>query len=279
MSDLIKGVIGIVLWLFLALGMMKTGCAPCCEHIPLCGHDHAAAVAPPVTVTEVSRYPLDFQWSDATGFTNEGYPELKRDILSEAGDNNILEIVGIYYDGEDNTSSYEDLGLARAHQVKELFSADIPEERIRVSSQKLDAPDEALEGYFESAEFSWIEGEEERGPVEILDDRAIIRFPYNSIQKEVDPKIDAYLSKLAIELKDSGGTVRLTGHTDDKGNEDKNESLAHRRAKMIRDILRDKGVRRSQIKTFTKGETEPISTNDTEEGRSDNRRVEVQVDL
>ena len=277
MSDLFKGVIGIVLWFFLAFGMMKTGCAPCCEHIPLCGHDHAAAVAPPVTVTEVSRYPLDFQWSDATGFTNEGYSELKRDILNGADDNNILEIVGKHYEGEDNTSAYEDMGLARAHQIKELFSADIPEDRIRVSSKKLAAPDKAIEGYFESAEFNWVAGE--RGPVEILEDRAIIRFPYNSVQKEVDPKIDAYLSKLAVELKESGGTVRLTGHTDDKGSEDRNEVLAHRRAKMIRDILRDKGVRRTQIKTFTKGETEPISTNDTEEGRRDNRRVEVQVDF
>jgi len=274
MSDLFKGLTGFVLWFFLAFGMMKTGCAPCCEHIPLCGHDHTAAVAPPVSVTEVSRYPLDFQWSDASGFTNEGYSELKGDVLSGAGDNNILEIVGKYYEGEDNTSSFEDLGLARAHQVKELFLADIPEDRIQISSQKLDAPDEAIDGYFESADFNWLEGE--RGPVEILADRAIIRFPYNSVQKEVDPTIDAYLSKLAIELNESGGSVNLTGHTDDRGNEEKNETLAHRRAKMIRDILRDKGVNRSQIKTFTKGETEPISTNDSEEGRRDNRRVEVQ---
>ena len=273
MSDLFKGVTGIVLWFFLAFGMMKTGCAPCCEHIPLCGHDHTTAVIPPVNVTEVSRYPLDFQWSDATGFTNEGYAELKSDILSGAGDNNKLEIVGNYYEGEDNTSDFEDLGLARANQVKELLLADIPEDRIQISSQKLGAPDKALEGYFESANFNWLEGE--RGPVEILADRAIIRFPYNSVQKEVDPKIDAYLSQLAIELRETGGTVHLTGHTDDRGSEERNETLAHRRAKMIRDILRDKRVRRSQIKTFTKGETEPISTNDTDEGRRDNRRVEV----
>jgi len=48
---------------------------------------------------------------------------------------------------------------------------------------------------------------------------------------------------------------------------------------MIRDILRNKGVKRSQIKTFTEGESQPISTNATEEGRRDNRRVEVQVDF
>lgn len=277
MSDLFKGVIGIVLWFFLAFGMMKTGCAPCCEHIPLCGHDHTAAIAPPVTVTEVSRYPLDFQWSDATGFTNEGYSEFKNGILNGITDNNILEITGNYYEGEDNTSAYDDMGLARAQQIKELFLSDIPENRIRLSSQKLDAPTQAIEGYFESADFSWIEGE--RGPVEILEDRAIIRFPYNSVQKEVDPKIDAYLTGLAAKLRETNGNVSLTGHTDDRGNEEKNETLAHRRAKMIRDILRDKGVRRSQIETFTKGESEPINTNDTEAGRRDNRRVEVQTDF
>jgi len=198
------------------------------------------------------------------------------DILSGAGDNNILEIVGLYYEEEENTTDYEDVGLARANQIKDLFLDDLGEDRIQVTSLQLDTDDTAKEGYHSCAEFNWIAGE--AGPVEILEDRAIIRFPYNSVQKDFDPKIDDYLEGLAQTLKDSGGTVRLTGHTDDRGGADRNETLAHRRAKMIRDILRDKGVRRSQIKTFTMGETEPIASNDTEEGRHQNRRVVVQLD-
>jgi len=276
MSDLLKGIIGLVLWFFLTFGMFKY-CAPAASSLPFCGGSAQAAVAAPVAVTEVKRFPLDFQWSNATSHTNEGYEAMKANILEGATDNNTLEIVGNYYDGEENTTSYEDLGLARANQIKVLLEEELPDARFKLSSNKLDALSEARTDYFESASFNWIEGE--RGPVEILDDRAIIRFPYNSVEKEVDPKIDSYLEGLATKLKENGGNVKLTGHTDDQGSASKNETLAHRRAKMIRDILRNKGVKRSQIKTFTEGESQPISTNATEEGRRDNRRVEVQVDF
>ena len=276
MSDLLKGIIGLISWLLLTFGMFKY-CAPAASSLPFCGGSAAAAVAAPVAVTEVKRFPLDFQWSNATSNTNEGFAAMKATILEGATDNNTLEIVGNYYEGEENTTSYEDLGLARASQVKALLEEELPDARFKLSSNKLDALAEARTDYFESASFNWIAGE--RGPVEILEDRAIIRFPYNSVEKEVDPKIDAYLEGLATQLKENGGNVQLTGHTDDQGASDRNEILAHRRAKMIRDILRNKGVKRSQISTFTKGEFEPISTNDTEEGRHDNRRVEVQVDF
>ncbi len=275
MSDLLKGIIGLVLWFFLTFGMYKH-CRPSANSLPFCGGSAEKAVAAPVTVTEAKRFPLDFQWSNATSNTNEGFEAMKASILEGATDNNILEITGNFYDGEENTTSYEDLGLARAHQIKELLQEELPDARFKLSSNKLDALAEARTDYFESASFNWLEGE--RGPVEILEDRAIIRFPYNSVQKEVDPKIDAYLEGLATQLKENGGNVRLTGHTDDQGSSSRNETLAHRRAKMIRDILRAKGVKRSQIKTFTEGESSPISSNDTEEGRRDNRRVEVQVD-
>ncbi len=276
MSDLLKGIIGLVLWFFLTFGMYKS-CNPACDSLPFCGEGAQKAVATPVAVTEVKRFPMDFQWSNATSNTNEGFGAMKANILDGATDNNILEIVGNYYDGEENTTSYEDLGLARAHQIKALLQEELPEARFKLSSNQLGALAEDRADYFESASFNWIAGE--RGPVEILDDRAIIRFPYNSVQKEVDPKIDAYLEGLANQLKENGGTVQLTGHTDDQGSSSKNETLAHRRAKMIRDILREKGVKRNQIKTATEGESQPISSNETEDGRRDNRRVEVQVDF
>ena len=277
MSDLLKVMIGLVLWFLSFLIMYNFVWRPDCGRMPFCGSSQVAAVAPPVvTEDKAERAPLDCQWSDASGYTNDGFDDFKMDILSGAGDNNILEIVGLYYGEEENTTDFEDVGLARANQIKDLFIDDLGEDRIQLKSIQLDADDTAKEGYHACAEFNWIEGE--AGPVEILEDRAIIRFPYNSVQKDFNPKIDEYLAGLAQTLKDSGGTVRLTGHTDDRGAADRNETLAHRRAKMIRDILRDKGVRRSQILTFTKGETEPIATNDTEEGRHQNRRVVVQLD-
>lgn len=65
----------------------------------------------------------------------------------------------------------------------------------------------------------------------------------------------------------------LTGHTDGKGTEEYNQILSEQRAESIRSILLSLGV--LNIKTFGKGESQPLASNDTESGRKQNRRVEV----
>lgn len=71
--------------------------------------------------------------------------------------------------------------------------------------------------------------------------------------------------------------VKLTGHTDNIGTDEYNMELAFERAKKIGIILLKNGVPKRKIKLVTKGESEPISTNDTSEGRAKNRRVQMQL--
>ncbi|HMR42403.1 MAG TPA: OmpA family protein, partial [Saprospiraceae bacterium] len=68
-----------------------------------------------------------------------------------------------------------------------------------------------------------------------------------------------------------------TGHTDNVGEADENMKLGARRAGAIKDILVKSGVNANQITTDSKGESQPVASNDTEEGRHDNRRVEVRL--
>ncbi|MBL7775097.1 MAG: OmpA family protein, partial [Saprospiraceae bacterium] len=116
-----------------------------------------------------------------------------------------------------------------------------------------------------------------RVQVEELADHALIHFPYNSTRKEEDAAIDAYLSRLARQLIDGGGTVTLTGHTDNVGDSKTNEAFALRRAKNIRDLLIKKGVAKKQIVCKSYGERKPIASNDHPKGRYQNRRVEIRV--
>ena len=113
--------------------------------------------------------------------------------------------------------------------------------------------------------------------VEELSDHVIIHFPYNSTRKEDNDAIDEYLSRLARQLTAHGGTVTLTGHTDNVGDSKTNEVFAMRRAKNIRDILIAKGVKNKQIVTKSFGERKPVGTNDNPRGRYKNRRVEIRV--
>lgn len=230
---------------------------------------------PATTPAEVQRYPLDFKWSNDTAYTNQGFEDYKKGIVAGLKEDNILEIVGLYFENEAAPPGFENMGLARASQIKTLFSPPIPDDRIRLRARLVAAPDGAREGYFEAAELTWTEGE--RKTVEELADRIIIRFPSNSTEKDYDPSVDEYLDKLANRIKETGEKVTLTGHTDNVGDDTLNMALGERRAGAIRGILVKKGVKGDQITVDSKGESQPVASNDTEEGRHDNRRVEVRL--
>lgn len=110
-----------------------------------------------------------------------------------------------------------------------------------------------------------------------LPDRVEIHFPYNSVQKEENAAIDAYLNRLAEALRNSGGKVSIAGHTDGIGDAASNKSLALQRAQNIRRILLNKGVSAAQISIVSYGESKAVASNDTPTGRYKNRRVVIRV--
>jgi outer membrane protein OmpA-like peptidoglycan-associated protein len=69
--------------------------------------------------------------------------------------------------------------------------------------------------------------------------------------------------------------VQIVGHTDSRGSPTSNVQLSERRAQAVRDVLVRDGVDPSRITTRGEGETRPVATNDTPEGRAQNRRVEI----
>lgn len=70
-------------------------------------------------------------------------------------------------------------------------------------------------------------------------------------------------------------TVDVVGHTDNTGSEAYNQDLSTRRASSVAGILLEEGVEPFRIRSFGRGELAPVATNDTAEGRQQNRRVEV----
>lgn len=71
--------------------------------------------------------------------------------------------------------------------------------------------------------------------------------------------------------------VLITGHTDSQGSESHNQVLSEGRANSVKEAMIDRGIDPSRLETNGKGESEPIDTNDTEEGRQNNRRVQITV--
>lgn len=67
--------------------------------------------------------------------------------------------------------------------------------------------------------------------------------------------------------------VTIQGHTDSKGSEAYNQTLSEKRAGTVAQFLKDQGVVASRITSVGFGESQPVASNDTEEGRTENRRV------
>jgi outer membrane protein OmpA-like peptidoglycan-associated protein len=71
--------------------------------------------------------------------------------------------------------------------------------------------------------------------------------------------------------------IDVYGHTDSTGSDAYNQALSERRARAVADYLTSRGVSYSRIRSQGFGETQPVASNDTEAGRSANRRVEIKI--
>jgi outer membrane protein OmpA-like peptidoglycan-associated protein len=85
------------------------------------------------------------------------------------------------------------------------------------------------------------------------------------------------LDKLYEILDRTSIVIELGGHTDDVGSAEANLALSQARVNSVKDYMVRKGISPSRVNAVGYGEAEPIASNETEEGRARNRRVEVKV--
>jgi outer membrane protein OmpA-like peptidoglycan-associated protein len=101
---------------------------------------------------------------------------------------------------------------------------------------------------------------------------------YDFDSDNVKPEAQKNLRTLAQSLdKYPGSDIMVIGHTDAIGPSPYNLGLSERRASAAGNYLVSQGVARTRVATRGMGETDPVSTNDTERGRALNRRVEVAI--
>ncbi len=115
-----------------------------------------------------------------------------------------------------------------------------------------------------------------RGDDLILSMPSGITFATDSatVQSQFRPTLD----KVADVLDRYNQTyVDVYGHTDSTGSDAYNQTLSERRAVAVADYLVSRGVEAARLETLGYGETQPIASNDTVEGRAQNRRVEIKI--
>ena len=103
-------------------------------------------------------------------------------------------------------------------------------------------------------------------------------FAFDSDVLKEEGKVE--LQTLGDEIKAKGAKVvdiDIIGHTDSTGPEVYNQGLSERRAQSVADYIISEGIDATIIDVSGEGESNPIASNDTREGRAENRRVDINV--
>lgn len=110
----------------------------------------------------------------------------------------------------------------------------------------------------------------------VIEFREKVLFGYD--QADLSNSAKANLDKLGNVLKKYPDTnIEILGHTDNKGSDAYNQGLSERRANAAAAYLRSTGIGGNRISTRGLGESDPKVSNDTEDSRSENRRVEFVI--
>lgn len=139
-----------------------------------------------------------------------------------------------------------------------------------IIGQRMDRQAEELDEELEDAEVERVgEG------IKVTFDSGIL-FDFDS--SELRPAARRNLDELAESVRDFDDTeIMVVGHTDSRGSESYNQELSEQRSNAAYRYLADQGVQPSRVTAMGRGEEEPVASNETDEGRQQNRRVEVAI--
>jgi OOP family OmpA-OmpF porin len=99
---------------------------------------------------------------------------------------------------------------------------------------------------------------------------------FNTGESIIDPASYRFLDEVAdILAQNPALKVEIQGHTDNRGSAAFNQKLSEKRANAVLDYLVQKGVSRDRLTAAGYGFSRPAASNDTPEGRAQNRRVEL----
>ncbi|WP_396632984.1 OmpA family protein [Maribacter sp. R86514] len=276
--------------------------------ITCCSECGAAVVTEPTTEKEIIKEPSATSYPfaiDGNGFaynTNDNYnfnvsshnfltplsADLTKGITGLQGhlaenENNVINVTGYYTSQEENNTAFPNLGLARANSIKnDLASKGFSTAQINTQGKLMDEMIAKEGTYWGAASFGLVEksatAEDDlkalyekinADPLILYFNTAEASIHLDAMQRQKVADISRYLDKV------SDAKASVVGHTDSQGRASTNMRLGQDRAEFAKNYLMQNGIAADKIIATSKGQTQPIADNATEEGRVKNRRTVI----
>jgi OmpA-OmpF porin, OOP family len=193
--------------------------------------------------------------------------------------NKTITVTGHYKTDEVNSAGFENLGLARADELKKWFiSKGVPKASILTQSiidpSLVLSPADTVVGGISLA-FATAMPESIK---EALFQPHTVYFNTNQNTLPVDTVFTNYIAKAKAYLETHNDKkLQIVGHTDSVGDGEANKKLSANRAAFVKSELIKKGIAGDKMESSGQGMDDPIADNTTEEGRAKNRRVTIQL--
>lgn len=247
------GILMFVVWLGVSIKWYVCGIKE------LCNNDQATAVEPATKAKEISGNYMFYPESDAPIVNEQSYKT--RDSLFHLMQQNPdakLEIVGLYYANEQK----DGLGISRAKNVYSKMFQNIDSSKILFDAKIKQDEEVQPETLFKGILFD-------------IQKQIVLNFANNQFKTDLQNKEMEELKKMVARSKKYSKIIIIEGHTDNVGSDNYNLALSKKRAEWIEKEMLNYGVDKKIIEIQAKGEKYPVSTNDTEEGKQQNRRVKI----
>lgn len=297
-------VLGIAITIILGTFLYLKFCCNCCEKTPT---DDTLKTASP-TAQEPNFVPFVLNGSGIEYHTNDNLKFLKNSArlimpvndsvttgieklktFLTANPTQKVTITGYATSDETNATTFENLGLARANEVKNYFiSEGLSEKQFNTKGEIIDkwkmsadtllGPANYAFGTIDSTATAASNDEWSALKDKINADPLILHFNTNQSRQtlsDVEKEKVANIVKYTEHVKDA--VVLVVGHSDNVGNRDSNIVLGQKRAEFSKNYLSKNGIDGARIETQSKGPDEPIGDNSTEEGKATNRRTAITI--
>ncbi|MDO5606879.1 MAG: OmpA family protein [Capnocytophaga sp.] len=201
--------------------------------------------------------------------------------------NKSLDIIGHYALSETNDSAFPTLGLARANAVKNyLVGAGYPAKQITISDKIIEGISDSDGLWHELTTYSVndisVENNDaalvnmkafaddlKKNPIRLYFETGASRIALTAEERSKIQQLSDYLTHV------DDARILVIGNTDNVGARELNLKLGEERAEYIKSYLVRNNFAADAIETVSNGPNKPIADNKTEEGRAENRRVEI----